>query len=389
MPSPLDRPFLGKKRLMFKVAIRFLLYDKAKSAGALAGVVISIFLIGQQSGIFLYLTNAMASMVKANNTYIWVVDEKTTNVNALSPLDIRLGREVESLKGVRKVYPIVIATGSAKFANGKSSGITLIGTQPPNFIGGPWNIASGQKEDMIREGAIFTDYFDSRALGGSKLGEYFEINGKKVFIAGQTKGVRGFGAPVYSFTTIDRARSLANFNKNRVSAYLVDWDKSIPREEVIARINAEIVGVKAWNSEEFSGASVITVLKSSGIAISFGTLIIFALISGTVIIGLTLYSSAIDRIKDYGTLKAIGATDGYITKLILIQAALFAIIGFIVGRFFIEMFRRGIANAGTIFSYPLWLQATFFLITLFIAMFGSYFAIRRIANVEPAQVFKG
>ena len=45
-------------------------------------------------------------------------------------------------------------------------------------------------------------------------------------------------------------------------------------------------------------------LGSTGIAISIGTLLIFAVISGFFIIGLTLYSAAIDRIRDYGTLKA-------------------------------------------------------------------------------------
>jgi putative ABC transport system permease protein len=44
-------------------------------------------------------------------------------------------------------------------------------------------------------------------------------------------------------------------------------------------------------------------------------------ISGFFIIGLTLYSSAVDRIRDYGTLKAIGATNGYITRLILLQSS--------------------------------------------------------------------
>lgn len=374
---------------MLKVAIRFMLYDKPKSIGALAGIVISIFLIGQQSGIFIFLTDAMSALVRNNKQYIWVVDEKTTNVNALSALDVRLGREIESLHGIKKVHHLVLATGSAKFANGKSAGVTLIGSQAPNFAGGPWNLKIGTKETMLQDGAIITEFFDTKALGESKLGEYFEVNGRKVFIAGQTRGVRGFGGPVYTFTTIERARSLGNFSKNKVSAFLVEWEEGTNREQVIRTINQNIIGVKAWRSEDFAYESIMTVLKSSGIAISFGTLILFALISGSVIIGLTFYSSAVDRLKDYGTLKAIGATNGYLSRLIITQAVIFSIIGFLVGRGLIELFRNGIANAGTLFSYPLEIQIAFFVITLVIALFGSYFAIRRITKVEPASVFKG
>ena len=149
-----------------------------------------------------------------------------------------------------------------------------------------------------------------------------------------------------------------------------------------------IYGTKAWKSDDFAKETIVTVLKSSGIAISFGTLIVFALISGLFIIGLTLYSAAIDRVKDYGTLKAIGAKNSFVVKLILTQALIFALFGFVIAMGLIEAFRGGIANAGTIFNYPIWLRLSFFAITLVMAFGGSLFAIRRIVSVEPAEVFR-
>jgi len=374
---------------MIRTALRFILFDKPKSFGALFGIILSVFLIGQQVGIFIFLTNAMSSLVKNNSQYIWITDSKTTNVNALTPLDIRVGKEIESVPGVKAVYPLVIAGGSAKFENGQSSGITLIGSKAPYFKGGPWNLAIGTDNSMLPDGAIITDYFDTKALGEAKVGDYFEVNGHKVYIAGQTKGVRGFGGPAYSFTTIERARYLTKFSKNKVSAFLVEWDNNVTQDFAIRNIHRHVRGVKAWESGDFRGATVLTVLKSSGIAFSFGTLILFALITGFVIIGLTLYSSAIDRIKDYGTLKAIGATNGYIRKLILTQATILALVGFTLGYTFVLGFKNGIAKAGTLFDYPDWVKLTIFLITLFIAVGGSMFAIRRITKLEPAQVFRG
>ena len=373
---------------MFFTALKFIWFDKPKSIGALAGTLISVFLIGQQSGIFIFLTNAMGSTAKNNAQYIWVVDSKTLNANALSPLDMRLGREVESIKGVKKAYPIVVAGTSVKFNNGTTSGLTLIGSQAPDFIGGPWNLPTHNPEVMLQEGAIITDFFDTKLLGGAKLGDYFEINGKKAFIAAQTRGVRTFTGSI-GFTTIERARYLGKVSGNKASAFLIVKEENVSEEEVIERINAVISGVKAWKGADFTGQTIFTVLSSTGIAISIGTLLVFALISGFVIIGLTLYSAAIDRIKDYGTLKAIGATNGYIAKLIFTQAFIFALVGFAIGYALMEGFRNGIANAGTIFEYPLWLKISFFIVTLVIAFGGSLFAIRRIASLEPAQVFRG
>ncbi len=373
---------------MFRTAISFLRYDKAKSIGALAGVVISVFLIGQQSGIFIFLTDAMCALVRNNPDYIWVVDEKTENVNALSTLDMRLARQLESIPGVKKAFPLVLAGGSAKFANGKSSGITLIGVTYPECAGGPWKLSSGSRSDLLKDGAVITEFFDRDALGDANVGDYFEINGKKAFIAGNTRGVRSFGG-VYTFTTIERARYLGNISNNKANAFLVKWDPGVPPQKVIANINAYLNGVRAWSSEDFAQSTVNAVLKSSGIALSVGTLIAFALITGFVIIGLTLYSSAIDRLRDYGTLKAIGASNGYVRRLILTQALIVALIGFAIGYALVLGFQQGIAQAGTAFEFPLWLRIGFFIMTMTIALSGSLFAIRRIVSLEPSAIFRG
>jgi hypothetical protein len=108
---------------MLRFAFRFISYDKAKSIGVVLGIVISTFLVGQQTGIFLFLTGAMASIVDNTQTDLWVVDNKTTNVNALGPIDIRIGYQLESIPGVRKAYPFIVAGGTAKF----------LGGDPPRF----------------------------------------------------------------------------------------------------------------------------------------------------------------------------------------------------------------------------------------------------------------
>ncbi len=329
----------------------------------------------------------MAALVNNTQTDLWVVDEKTTNVNALGQLDLRLGREIESLPGVVKAYQYVLAGGSARFQSGKSAGVQLVGSEAPGFIGGPWNLTTGTTTDLLSDGAVTADYFDRKTMGGAKLGEDFEVGGKRVFIAAQTRGARGFGA-VYLFTTLERARMLGKFPTNRVSAFLIKLAPNANAEEVKTLINNTIPGVRAWLPKEFAWATIITILSSSGIAISTGTMLVFAVISGLVIVGLTLYSSAVDRIKDYATMKAIGATNGFITRLILTQATMIAIIGCGIGTVLMEGFRVGVANGGAIFFYPLWLRFVFFGITLLLAYSGAWFAIRRIAKTEPAAVFR-
>jgi putative ABC transport system permease protein len=373
---------------MFANAFRFLIYDKPKSIGALFGIVISVFLIGQQTGIFLFLTGLMSGLVDGSPAGLWVVNSKTNNANSLGLIDARLQRQIESIPGVARVYPIVLAGGVAKFPSGESSPVTMVGTQYPTFRGGPWKLVKGNKEDLLQEGAVTCDEFDKKSLGGATLGTQFEISGKKAFIAAQTRGARGFGG-LYMFTTIERARAIGKVSPNSVSALLVDLEPSADTLAVRDRINATIFGVKAWKTKDLSRATVAFILGSSGIAISTGTLIVFAIISGLVIIGLTLYSATIDRIRDYATLKAIGSTNGFITRLILLQCLILAFAGYVLSSILLEGFKFGISQGGVLFEYTPLIRIGFFVVTLVICVFGAVFAIRRITKLEPATVFRG
>ena len=372
---------------MLKFALQFIKFDKPKSIGVVLGIVISVFLVGQQTGIFLFLTGAMSALVDNTETDLWVVDNQTKNANALGQIDVRIGYQIESLPGVDKAYPVVIGGGLAKFYGGRSAPLQVIGVQPPRFVGGPWRIRQGIMTDLLEEGAVSVEYFEKQNLNNARVGTEFEINGRRVFAAIETLGVRGFGA-TFIYTTIARARELTGIPRTMASAFLVNVREGEDAALLRDRINNQMFGIRAWTKEEFSKATVSTILSTSGIAFSVGTLIIFAAIAGFFIIGLTMYSAAVDRLRDYGTFKAIGADNSYIRNLILTQALFFSIVGYALAIALIEGFRGGIANSGVFFTYSPVIKISFFLITLFISLGGAFFAMRRIAKVEPASVFK-
>ena len=374
---------------MLKTAWEFIRFDKAKSIGVIVGILISTFLIGQQLGVFFFLTGLMGSLATNVKADIWVVDSKTDDVNQLGKLDIRTLRAVQGLSGVKEAFPILITGASCNYNNGTSGAITLIGVDISklNTVLDSSKIIAGKPADLQMDGAVSAEFFEKKNIGDNiNLGTDFEINGKRAFFALQTKGFRGFGSSI-SVTTIERARFYSNQSVNNISAVLVKLVPGANADDVVARINSTVSGVRAWPSQALAKSTIQKILGSSGIALSTGTLIIFALIAGFFIIGLTMYSSALDRLKDYGTLKAIGAGNGYIRRLILTQAMFFAIAGFVIGMLLLEGFRMGVAKSGLIFSFsPLVILGMFLTIAL-IAVGGASFALRRISSVEPAAVF--
>lgn len=379
---------------MISTALKFMRYDMSKSIGIIIGIVISIFLIGQQLGIFSFLTGLMGGLVENSRQdigQIWVIDNITENANELAQLDERLVREIRSIEGVKNTFGVIAASGLVKFANGKSAPVLLIGSEAPNFVAGPKpeSINKGQLLDLTKEAAISAEFYDESTFNNSvEIGNRVEINGKEAFIRLQTKNARGFSGSFF-YTTLSKARYFSGFSETKVNAIAVQVEKGVSVKQVVDRINNSIYGVKAWDSQELKNTTINFITISSNIGTSVGSLVIFAIISGFFIIGLTLYSAALDRIKDYGTLKAIGATNAYVRNLILTQAFIFSVLGFAIAFLLLEGFRNGVANAGLVFNYTAVQVTGLFLITVFISVGGSLFAIWKINSVEPASVFRG
>lgn len=379
---------------MIGTALKFIRYDKSKSIGVVIGIVISIFLIGQQIGILGFLTGLMGGLIENSRKdvgQIWVIDNITQNANELGELDERLVREIRSIAGVENTYPIIASNGLVKFKNGKTASVLLVGSEAPVFVAGPneSKINKGTTEDLLMDGAVSGELFDEKIFDNSlEIGNRVEINGKEAFIRMQTKNARGF-AGAFFYTTLSKARFYSNFPENKVSAIAVKVKPGYEIDTVVNNINAIMYGVRAWDANDLQQTTISFITISSNIGTSVGSLVVFAIISGFFIIGLTLYSSALDRIKDYGTLKAIGATNSYVRNLILLQSFIFALLGFALAFGLLMGFKTGVENAGLVINYSAVEILALFIITIFISVGGSFFAIKKINSVEPASVFRG
>jgi len=52
---------------------------------------------------------------------------------------------------------------------------------------------------------------------------------------------------------------------------------------------------------------------------------------GLAIVGLTMYTTTAERLRDFGVLKAIGASDGYLLRIVVTEAVVLGAVGFVLG----------------------------------------------------------
>lgn len=377
---------------MFKLAWKFIKFDKAKSIGIVTAIVISIFLIGQQVGLLLFLMGLMGNLVgNANVTErdVWVIESQTENANTLNKIDQRYVQQLRSIKGVQNSHAVVIGSGEARFLDGNTAGISVVGSDAPGFVIGPKpeKIYQGNLNDLNLPEAISAEFYNAKSWNTDLyLNKPIEINGKSATIKVITKQAQAFGGN-YMYTNLANARYFGNVPPDKISLVALQLDSIADKKEVISQINQLYPNLRAWDAKKLQQSTVKEILISSNMGMSFGTLVIFAMISGFFIIGLTLYSSALDRVKDYGTLKAIGANNKYVNTLLITQAFLYAIIGFSIAFILLIGFSQGVKNSGLEINFSVGFISFLLGITLFISIGGSLFAVRKISKLEPASVF--
>lgn len=377
---------------MLKLAWKFIKFDRSKSIGITTAIVISIFLIGQQLSLLFFLMGLMGNLVDNSNVTdrdIWVIENQTLNVNSLNYIDQRYVQQLRSIKGVEQTFPVLIASATVSFLDGKTASVSLIGSDGPTFITGPNDkrIFEGQISNLSIPEAVSAEFFNASSWKTDLyLNKSIELNGKSARIKLITKNAQAFGGN-HMYTTMENARFYGNTDPHSVSIIIVRLKKDVDKDHVIHQINSLYPTLRAWDVTKLRASTVKEILISSNMGMSFGTLVVFAMISGFFIIGLTLYSSALDRIKDYGTLKAIGAKKHYVNRLIIAQAFLYAIFGFAIAMLLLVSFKQAVRNGGLDINLSIPFMSFLFGLTLLISIGGSLFALRKVSRLEPASVF--
>ena len=377
---------------MLGLAWKFIKFDRAKSFGIITAIVISVFLIGQQLSLLFFLMGLMGNLVNnapIEKDEIWIIESQSKNVNSINMIDQRSVQEIASLPGISRTIPVILAPAQATFLDGKTAAITIVGTPAPEFLMGPIQsrIDSGSIKDLMQPYSVSAEYFNARSWETDLyLNKPIEINGKSAKVSVITKNAQAFGAS-FMYSNLENARFFGNFPSNNVSLIIGKLNAQGDKETVINMINNNFPNLRAWDANKLKSSTVKEILISSNMGMSFGTLVVFAMISGFFIIGLTLYSSALDRIKDYGTLKAIGAKNKFVNRLIIAQAFLYATIGYVLAMLLIYGFKFGVEKSGLNINVSLPFALFLLFVTMLISIGGSLFAVRKISKLEPASVF--
>jgi len=123
-----------------------------------------------------------------------------------------------------------------------------------------------------------------------------------------------------------------------------------------------------------------------GFIFAFGSFI--GLVVGLIIVYQILFADVQDHLKEYATLGAMGYTPGYLRKVVLQEASILAVLGFIPGLALSTLvFRWGAEATGLPLEMSVENILTIFSVTMVMCAGSGILTLRKLQGIDPAEVF--
>jgi putative ABC transport system permease protein len=374
---------------MASLAIRNLFHDKVRLVVTLTGVVFAVVLFSIQIGLFFGFKRATADVIDHSGADIWITGqdvsylENGVRINEQKRFDVLENPDVE----IADRYMVEFAQW--KVASGSEEGIMLIGFNPDTGLGGPWNLIAGNVKDLKQADAVIVDELYKDKLKVTELGQTVEILGKRARVVGFTRGIRTFTTSPAVFTSFKNAQTYRGLSENQVVYLLIKAKKGVDVLKLKQKLSDNLRDVEVYTNEEFSKRTQDYWMFGTGAGVTVLIAAILGLIVGVVVVAQTIYSATMDHLKEFGTLKAMGASNGYIYRVIIKQAVVSAIIGYVVG-ISVALVAVYISQQGqTAIVLPMPVVVALFAMTLLMCIGASLISINKVTRLDPAMVFKG
>lgn len=359
---------------------RNLLQDKTRFALSVAGVALAVMLVltlnGLLGGVYrqisLYLSESPGSVVVAQDGV-----ENFLGVNSLLPPGTAdAAREAEE---VSEVVPI-LSQYIIPELHGEKLFTYLVGYDPA-LGGGPWSIAEG-REPRTDDEVVFDEVLARQH--DVEIGDRIELVDRKFEVVGLSEDTASWMTNFVfvrksAMESLVRAPGATSFllvkpEGGTTAGELRDRLEGLPETEVL--LKSKVID----NDLELFGSFSAPLRLMVGIAFFVGVLVV----------GLVIYTATVERQKEYGVLKAIGAKNRMLYGVVTVQALVAAGVGSVLG--------VGLAfGAARLISAvrPQFLVAIepvdvvwALLAGLLMALLAALVPARTVARLAPAEVFR-
>lgn len=296
--------------------------------------------------------------------------------------------EVRAVDGVAEVHPLV----GVPLVYGQGSNKTPIYLVAFAGKGGPASIARGRRIEKSREIVI------DRGLAAKydlAPGDTFSIAGFPFSIAGLSGGSSNMFNP-FVFIRIHDALALYSAapkhltrGKVGVSFLLIETKGGVDIGSVRAGLEAAVPAIDVLTPSELAANDARMAAHLMGGVMML--LISVAYVVGVLVIGLTLYSSVHERLRQFGVMKALGSPNRRLYSMVAFETAVVVAFSIVIGVLASIGVAKLVGMAAPQYLVVPWDAGVLARTT--VAVFGmasiaALIPIRQVANADPLMVFR-
>lgn len=368
---------------MITIAIKNLFYRKSRLLLSILAIALAMVLILVINGFAVGMFEQVTTYYYNIGTDVMVVQSGVEGMmTSMSSLPGSLRDELRDIKDVDEVHEI-ISIPTIFLHRGEKTPIKLIGYHPGK-IGGPWRLADGRSVRNVDEVVLDLALARQNEIA---VGDRVSIMGRDFKVVGLSLETASWMTPLV-FVDEGAAAGVLRAG-DTVSVFLVTVKPQSGVDKVEKEIEDRLGQADVFTTGQMARKERSAVEGLMGNVLTLITTVAFGV--GILVVGLTVYTSIIERISDYGILKSIGASNASLYATVLVQSAIITVLGFVLGAFLSVYVGKAIEALLPQFEVVIGVSTMIkgAVAAVIMAAAAAYTPVRRIASIDPSLVFKG
>ena len=374
---------------MVDLGLKTLLHDKIRFLITVSGVAFAVTLVLVQVGLFVGLLDNSTITIRKLDADLWITSKNSPNLDFVHQFpDSNLYR-ARSVPGVARADNLILSFMQVSLPSGAEETSIVYAMNDFKRWGVPWQISSGELDDLKRGAFIMFDESASKRFGDFNVGDYREVNGTRLKIIGKSREAKSFTTTPIAFMDFRRAQELQPELLSGKTSYIVV--KLQPGADVAA-VKAELSRRLPYNdvftSADWAERSRSYWIENTGLGFNAFLTVFLGCLVGVVVVAQTLYTSTMEHLKEFGTVKAIGGSNWDIYRMLGKQATVAAVLGFVLGYVPAQFLKPVIASAGLKLIIAPQVTGVVLAGTVLLCLASAIVSFRKVASIDPALVFR-
>jgi putative ABC transport system permease protein len=372
------------------IARKNLFHERGRLIISVGGVAFATMLIMTLIGVYYGVFTESTTYLMKTRADLWVGQEGIHDTwHTYSLLPRGLDKEILQVGGVKDVHEFIgraVMAEVSKVSDSKET-VFIIGFDTKSGVGGPWEVIKGKK--IPRNGQVVVDRVFA-VRNNIDIGDKIKAGGVELTVVGISKGTFVL---VYSYAFVTKEDAAEIFGaEDFLNYYMVEVENPFFAEKVAENIKSRLetqgVKVDVLTRQEFIENHKEVIDESFSVILL--PLVLIGFFIGVTVIGLTLYTATLEKIKEYAILKAIGAGEMFMMKIVIEQAFTIGMLGFISGALLSLAAANWIPSIAPEFYVEINASNLLISFVAIIAMsvVASLVPIRKLERVDPATVFQ-